>query len=494
MSGDANVLTILGEGGRFCDGVTRRTFLKVGGLALGGMSLPQILAAEARAGIRSSHKSIIMILLPGGPPHLDMYDLKPDAPNEIRGEFQPIRTNVPGIEISELMPRTAAIMDKLVLVRSVHGGVDDHNLHQCLTGWGSHPQQGDSMARPGFPTGGWPSIGSVISKIQGSVNSTVPPFISLSPPNAESMTRAALNQPGFLGIGHAGFETNRRRKFGVAYKSGETKAIVDRDREEAADIVLKGISLERLTDRKALLDSLDRFRREADSSGTMTGMDVINQQALGILTSSKLAKALDFKQEDPQLRERYGISKAEVPVKGGPKLLEQFLVARRLVQAGVRCVTLAFSQWPLERMTRGGYNWDWHVENFKNCRDTVPMLDIGLAALVEDLAAHDMLDDVSVVVWGEFGRSPRINRNAGRDHWPAVGSCVLAGGGMRTGQVVGSTDRFGGAPKDRPVHFREVFATLYHNMGIDASRTTVVDLRGRPHYLLDNRDPIPEII
>jgi hypothetical protein len=322
----------------------------------------------------------------------------------------------------------------------------------------------------------------------------MPPFISLSPPNAESMTRASLNQPGFLGIGHAGFEANRKRRFDVVYKSKQPKEVVDADREDAADIVLNGISLERLADRRTLLSSLDRFRREADSSGTMAGMDAINQQALGILTSSKLAEALDFKREDPQLRKHYGLSDAKVPLHGGPKLLEQFLVARRLVQAGVRCVTLAFSQWPLERMTRGGYNWDWHVENFKNCRDTVPMLDIGLAALVEDLAAHDLLDDVSVVVWGEFGRSPRINKGAGRDHWPGVGSCVLAGGGMRTGVVVGSTDRLGGAPKDRPVHFRDVFATLYHNMGLDASRTTVKDLRGRPHYLVDNRDPIREII
>jgi hypothetical protein len=488
------VLTIFGGGNRYCDGVSRRTFLKVGGLALGGLSLPQILAAEAQAGIRSSHKSIIMILLPGGPPHQDMFDLKPDMPSEIRGEFQPIRTNVPGIDISELMPRTATIMDKLVLVRSLYGGLDDHNLHQCLTGWESHPQQGDSVAIPGSPTGGWPSLGSVVSKLQGSVDRSVPPFISLSPPNAESMTRASLNQPGFLGIGHAGFEANRKRRFDVVYKSKQPKEVVDADREDGADIVLKGISLERLADRKALLASLDRFRRDADASGTMAGMDTIHKQALGILTSSKLAEALDFKREDPRLRKHYGISDSKVPLHGGPKLLEQFLVARRLVQAGVRCVTLAFSQWPLERMTRGGYNWDWHVENFKNCRDTVPMLDIGLAALVEDLAAHDMLDDVSVVVWGEFGRSPRINKGAGRDHWPSVGSCVLAGGGMRTGQVIGSTDRFAGVPKDRPVHFREVFATLYHNLGIDGSRTTVKDLRGRPHYLVDNRDPIREII
>ncbi len=488
------MLTIPGKQNHFCDGIPRRSFLKIGGLALGGMSLSQILEAEARAGIRSSHKAIIMILLPGGPPHLDMYDLKPEAPLEIRGEFKPIRTNVRGIEICELLPRLASIMDKLVIVRSLHGGLDDHNVHQCLTGWETHPQQGDSQMVPGFPQGGWPSMGAAISKLQGMVNPGMPPFISLAPPNAESTTRAALNQAGFLGLAHRGFEPNRKRRHDIEYRSGVAKNILKRDREEAADIVLRGISLERLADRKSLLASLDRFRRDTDASGNMEGMDAITQQAFGILTSSKLADALDLKAEDPRLRKRYGISGAKAPVKGGPKLLEQFLVARRLVEAGARCVTLAFSQWPLERMSRGGFNWDWHSENFKNARATLPMLDLGVSALIEDLERRRMLEDVSVVVWGEFGRTPRINKTAGRDHWPQASSCLLAGGGMRTGQVIGSTNRLGEHPKDRPVHYREVFATLYHNMGIDARRRTLTDLSGRPHYLVDNREPIHELI
>ena len=182
------------------------------------------------------------------------------------------------------------------------------------------------------------------------------------------------------------------------------------------------------------------------------------------------------------------------PVKGGPKLLEQFLVARRLVEAGARCVTLAFSPWPLERESRGGYNWDWHADNFNKARATLPLLDQGVAALVEDLGSRGLLEDVSVVVWGEFGRTPRINKNAGRDHWPAVSSCLLAGGGMRTGQIIGATNRLAEYAKDRPVHFREVFATLYGNLGIDAARTTLPDRQGRPHFLVDNRRPMRELI
>jgi hypothetical protein len=440
---------------------------------MGGIALPQLLAAEARTGKPNPHKAIIMVLLPGGPPHLDMYDLKPDAPVEIRGEFKPISTSVPGIDVCELMPRMAAAMHKLVFVRSLVGGRNDHNLHQCLTGWESHPQQGDSQIIAGFPAGGWPSIGAAMSKIQGPVNRALPPFLSLAPEQAESTTRASLGQSGYLGLAHSGFQPYRLNP---------------------GDMVLKDMGLDRLGDRKALLASLDRFRSEADTRGFMDGMDTFTQQAFGVLTSSKLVEALDFRREDPEVIQRYGIPDEPVPVHGGPKLLEGFLIARRLVQAGARCVTLALSQWPLERESRGGFNWDFHNGNFKKCRANLPMLDHGVTALVEDLERHAMLDDVSIVAWGEFGRTPRINNNeGGRDHWPQVNSCLLAGGGMRTGQVIGSTSRLGEEAKDRPVHYREVFATLYHNVGIDAGNTTLVDLSGRPQYLVDNREPIAEL-
>ena len=487
------MLTILGEQDLVHGGVPRRSFLRIGALGLGGASLPQILRADAAAGRRNSQKAIIMVVLPGGPPHQDMYDMKPDAPSEIRGEFSPIETNVPGIQITELMPRIASIMDKCAIIRSLHGGLNDHNVHQCLTGWETHPPQGDSRGVRGYPDGGWPSIGAVASKFLGGRDPSVPAFVSLSPPNAESTTRASLNQSGFLGLAHQGFEPTRRQRFDVVYRSGQTGAKLASQREDGADIILKGISLERLRDRRRLLETLDRFRRDTDASGTMYGMDDINQQAFSILSSSKVAQALDLSREDPRVRDRYGISAARVPVNGGPKLLEQFLLARRLVEAGARCVTLAFSQWPLERESRGGHNWDWHFDNFRKARITLPLLDQGLSALIEDLDSRDMLDDVSVVAWGEFGRTPRINGSAGRDHWPQLSGCLLAGGGMRTGQAIGTSNRFAEVPKDRPVHYREVFATLYHQLGIPQVRETLNDRGGRPFYVVD-QDPIGELI
>ena len=495
------MLRILGRNANFCDGVDRRSFLQVGGLALGGLSLVDLLRAESQ-GARSlansgqSSKSVIMILLPGGPPHLDMFDLKPEAPVEIRGEFRSISTQVPGIRICELFPRMAAIMDKLVVVRSLHGGRNDHNLHQCLTGWETHPQQGDSAAVPGYPAGGWPSIGAVASHVLGPVRPSVPAFVSLAPPNVESTTRASLNQSGLLGMRHAGFEPLRNKRQESPNRAG-------RDNRHAAtyakatsdsDMVLQGITLDRLGDRRQLLASLDQFRREAERGRQMSEMDAIAGQAMRILTSSDLARALDISAEDLDVRRRYGVPNVPTPEHGGPELLRQFLMARRLIEAGVRCVTLAFSPWPLERESRGGFNWDWHTGNFAKARQAFPMLDLGLTALIEDLSARGMLDDVAIVVWGEFGRSPRINRSAGRDHWPNVGTALLAGGGLRTGQVLGSTDRYGEFPEDRPVHYREVFATLYHHLGITARHMTVTDRRGRPHFLVDGYHPLPELV
>ena len=490
------MLRIEGDNSRYCDGLNRRSFLQIGGLGLGGLALPDILRAEAAAGIRGSRKSVIMILLPGGPTHLDSFDLKPEAPIEIRGEFKPISTQVPGIQICELLPRIAATMEDFAVIRSLHGGRNDHNLHQCLTGWETHPQQGDSAAVPGFPLGGWPSLGAVASRYLGSADPSVPAFVSLAPQNVESTTRASLNQAGLLGMRHAGFEPLRNKRRETPNISGRenyheakhVRAMSD------SDMVLQGITLDRLSDRQTLLQRLDQFRRDAEIGDQMTDLDAISQQAMSILTSSALARALSVSEEELNVRRRYGIPDSTTPVRGGPELLRQFLIARRLVQAGVRCVTLAFSQWPLERESRGGHNWDWHTGNFEKARAVFPMLDLGLTALVEDLKARGMMDDVSIVVWGEFGRTPRINRSAGRDHWPNVGTALLAGGGMRTGQVIGATDAQGGFPDDRPVHFRDVFATLYHNLGLNAENITLVDRGGRPHMLVDGRSPLRELV
>ena len=253
----------------FCDGLSRRAFLKIGGLALGGLSLPQILRAEAAAGIRRSHKAIIMIFLPGGPPHQDMFDLKMDAPAEIRGEFKPIKTNVPGIEICEHFPRIAAQMDKLIPIRSIVGASGAHDAFQCVTGRRRGRQQ---------PPGGWPALGSVLSKLKGPAHPAMPPFVGLSPKMGH-MEWADNGQPGFLGVAHAPFKP---------------------DGEGKADMVLNGVTLDRLGDRKALLTSFDRFRRDADASGMMDGLDDFNEQAFGVLTSSRLIEALDISKEDPK--------------------------------------------------------------------------------------------------------------------------------------------------------------------------------------------------
>ena len=462
------MLTIRSDGaGKFCDGHTRRSFLKIGGIAglsFGGLSLPDLLRAEAETaaaggtgasqpghGSSLGHRAIINIFLPGGPPHQDMFDLKPDAPLEIRGEFRPIKTNVAGIEICELFPRLARISDKLTYIRSIVGATGDHYSFQCFTGR-DHRRQ---------PTGGWPSMGAALSKLAGPVTPGMPPFVGLSPKMGHTPW-SDPGQPGFLGPAHGPFTPNRG--------------------DGQGDLVLNDISIERLGDRKALLASFDSFRRETDASGLMEGLDAFTQQAFGVLTSSRLAEALDLDSEPLAIRDRYGRGTPANQADGGPKLLDQFLLARRLVEAGVRCVTLAFSR------------WDWHGGNFNRGRQDMPMLDQGLSALVEDLHARGLSDDVSVVCWGEFGRTPKVNKDAGRDHWPNVSCAVLACGGMQHGQVIGTTTRGAEEAKDRPVHFQEVFATLYHALGIDPHVVTVRDLNGRPQYLVDSGyQPLPEV-
>ena len=241
-------------------------------------------------------------------------------------------------------------------------------------------------------------------------------------------------------------------------------------------MTLNGINADRLEDRKGLLVSLDRMRRDADTSRKMEGFDAFNQQAFGVITSTRLVDALDLKKEDPKVLERYKTPGDQV---------QSFCTARRLVEAGARFVTLSW----------GG--WDTHENNFTHLKNQLPQLDIGLSALVGDLADRGMLNDVTVVVWGEFGRTPRVNSNAnpGRDHWPRVMGTLLAGGGMKTGQIIGATDREGGDASDRPVHIQEIFATMYRNIGIDANETTITDLSGRPQFLVDQgMQPIKELI
>jgi len=431
------MLKILGkQQGRFCDGFSRRNFLQLGALAAGGFSLPQMLQAEAAAGVRNSNKAIIMVYLPGGPSHQDMFDIKEDAPREIRGEFKAISTNVPGVRVCEHLPRMAAMWDKFVAVRSVVGKSNDHSSFHVMTGHSRQKPQ---------PTGGWPSVGAVVSKLQGSAALGIPPVVSLA--GKESV-------PGFLGAAHGPFVPS-----GPAQK----------------DMVLNGMSSDRLDDRKALLSEFDRFRRDADRSGLMDGLDEFNKQAFEVMTSSKLVEALDPKKEGAKSAERYRGRDGN--------MLREFLLARRLVESGVRCVTLNF----------GG--WDTHSGNFTTLKRQLPNLDVGMSALVQDLHDRGMDKDVSVIAWGEFGRTPRVNMSAGRDHWSQVSCALLAGGGMKTGQAIGRTDRMGGEAYERPVHVGEIFATLYHNLGIDTQRATLPDLSGRPQYFIDpSHEPMRELV
>ena len=448
------MLTIRGQAsGRFCDGISRRDFIRIGGLAMGGIGLPQMLRAEALSGIRKSPKAVIMIYMAGAPPHQDIFDLKMDAPLEIRGPYKPISTNVPGIQISEHMPRCARIMDKLVPIRSMYGSLTgDHDSFICYTG---RTAKGATK-----PPGDWPSIGATLSKLLPTRAKEVPSFIGLAP-NAGHPPYGSPGHPGFLGPAHAAFRPN-----GAGM----------------SDLTLNGITSDRLADRQALLASFDKLRRDVDSSGLMDGLDAFNKEAFGVLTSSKLLEALDLSKEDPKTRERYGKGFTANYGDGAPRNNEHFLVARRLVEAGARCVTMNFGR------------WDFHARNHSELLTHLPLFDQGFSALVEDLHQRGLDKDVAVVAWGEFGRTPQINKEGGRDHWPRVGCGVVAGGGFKTGQVIGATDRLGGEPTERPVHFGEVFATLYHWLGIDLNTVTLPDLSGRPQYLVDGWSPMKELL
>jgi hypothetical protein len=459
------MLTLLGrpDSERFCDGMSRRDFLRIGALGLGALSLPELLAAEARAGIGSSKKSVIMIYLVGGPPHQDLFDLKPEAPSEIAGPWRPIATNVPGVEIGELLPRMATMMDKFAVIRSLVGAQAEHDATQCYTG---RPPRG------AVPAGGWPQFGSVVSKLQGATHVAVPPYVSL----CYTCTHGPYNEPG---PGFLGMAQQPLRPLGGT-----------RD-----DMVLNGVTLGRLNDRHRLLSSVDRFRREADRTGAMHGLDVFTEQAMGLLTSSRLAEALDLSKEDPRTIARYGTGDPKIMIdsNGAPRVPQSLLLARRLIEAGVRVVTLNYSKWDWH----GGFNAEGRADNtiFVREKEDFPIFDQAMTALVEDLHARGLAEDTAVIVWGEFGRTPVISKQVGRDHWPRVACALLAGGGFTMGQAIGTTDKLAGEATSRPVTFPEVFATLYHHLGIDAASTTITDLNGRPQYLVDNNvRPIRELV
>lgn len=426
------MLTILGPRSRFCDGMTRRSFLQVGALAVGGLTLPRLLQAEARTG-RSSHKSVIMIYLSGGLAHQDTFDLKPNAPREVRGEFHPIPTRVPGLQVCEHLPKLAQLADRLIVVRSLVGQRDEHSSFQNMVGTTMNETKRDNR----------PHFGSIVAKVQGPTDPVMPPFVDLAP----TMQHKPYNTPG-------------------AGMLGRAAAPVKVDGEEIAIMKNLSVPLERLQDRKALWQYLDAYRRSASSI-----TDTYHQRAFDVLTSSKLVEALDVSRESPRTRDRYGEGSPKHQGDGAPQWNVQLLMARRLVEAGARVVNVAY-----------GF-WDTHGQNFSTLRKRLPLFDQGISALAEDLVARGLDQDVTVVVWGEFGRTPKINKDAGRDHWARVNSALLFGGGMKVGQVIGSTDSAAAEAKDDPLPYQSVLATIYRNLGIDA-HAMVTDVAGRPTPIL----------
>jgi uncharacterized protein (DUF1501 family) len=425
------MFTLLGAKQRFCDGLTRRNFLQIGAFGA-GLTLADMLRLRASAegaNTRRSNKSAIMIYLPGGPSHMDMYDLKPDAPAEFRGEFRPIATNVSGVSICEHFPLQARMWDKLACIRSIVS-VDEHSDSLVMTGY----SQRENM------TANHPSFGSVISRLRGAT-AEVPPFVSL-----RGMSRGT--EPGYLGISHRPFSPS-----GPGVQNLRPLTMVDADRQGQ---------------RREMLASFDGVRRELDTTGTMAGLDSFTTRAFDMISSGGVRHALDLSREPQSTRDRY-------------RGVENFLTARRLVEAGVGCVTLSI----------GG--WDTHGQNFQQLRRQLPQVDKGIANLIQDLHDRGLGNDVVTVMWGEFGRTPRVNRQAGRDHWSPVMSAMIAGGGLRMGQAVGTSTARGERPQDRRCTVPQVLATIYQALGIDPGQT-VIDNTGRPRHLLDDRLPIRELV
>lgn len=439
------MLNVFGSASRYCDGLSRRTFLQVG--ALGSLSLADLLRCEAASGKRS-HKSVIMVYLSGGLAHQDTFDLKPNAPAEVRGEFNPINSNVPGIQVCELLPKMAQTMDKVALIRSISGLADEHSSWQNMVGVGQSTAKREMR----------PHMGAVVAKMQGAVDPLIPPFVDLFP----TMQHKPYNSP------HVG-------------NLGRSSAPVRVDGDEVSLMKNLSIPADRLEDRKQLLTDMDQFRRRADSTDR-NGADTFHDKAFDVLTSSKLVEALDVTKEPVSVRDRYGRGSPKHQGDGAPQWNDQLLMARRLVEAGARVVTVAY-----------GF-WDTHGGNFKSLRRQLPLFDQGISALIEDVYARGLDKDCTVLVWGEFGRTPKINKDAGRDHWAPVNGALFAGGGMKVGQVIGSTDSQAGRAKDDPIPYPNVLATVYHNLGINP-HGMVYDVSNRPNPILPSTvEPIAKVM
>lgn len=449
----------------------RRDFLRAGVLGAGaawGLSLPQLLHAGAKTG-KNTDTSVIILWMRGGPSHIDMWDMKPEAPAEYRGDFDPIATTVPGIDICEYLPLTAACMKDWSIVRSMSFRKED--------GEASH-STGDQICFTGYPSGKsadvnvHPSIGSIVKKQVQHLDPKLPAYVMIPkmPPGCDS---------AYLGPAFRPFETqsdpaNKEEKFAVQNLAAP-----------------EGVSVHRTADRRSMLSALDRMRRDMDGSGMMSAIDQYSAQAWEMITGPAAQKAFDLESEPQKVRERYGFHEryqSYRTIAGGdaPNWSQRVLLARRLVEAGVRLVTVD-CRW-----------WDTHEDNFWTLKNIfLPRWDQAYSALLSDLKERGLLEKTLVVAWGEMGRMPKINTRGdnitgGRDHWPNAMSVAIAGGGTRGGTVVGSTNARAEVPKDNPKITQDVLATIYRHLGVDTT-VSYTDMQGRPHPVLPAGRPIDEL-
>lgn len=432
---------------RTCDGVSRRSFLRVGALACGGLSMAGWAAQRVQAETTADRpaKSVIQIWLGGGPSHIDMYDLKPSAPAEYRGEFRPIPTNVPGIFISEHLPLQSSLMDKFAIVRSVYHTNAGHGMGSqwMLTGWQPTIEVNNNI---------YPACGSVVSRLRGSNDPDLPAYVNL---------------PRQLDLGKAAY-------LGASYNPFSPDNDPNNDGFQVRNLALPGrVDASRLENRRSLLGRFDTIRRDLDTAGDMAQIDTFYAEGLDMVTNDKAREAFAIQSESPELRERYGRN----------DLGQCCLLARRLVESGVSYVTI-----------QAGGGWDTHGDNFKQLRENLlPRYDQAFAALIVDLHDRGLMNDVLVMVFGEFGRTPRINGGAGRDHWPSAMSVVMAGGGLTMGQAIGETDSKAEAPIHTPYTPGCVLSTMYHVLGIDY-RHVFYDQALRPLAVLPEGEPIAELV
>ena len=439
----------------------RRSFLKAGVLGATGLSLASLLRAEAHASGAAStaHRpSVIILWMRGGPSHIDMWDPKPDAPVEFRGEFGVRPTNVPGITLTDMLPMCGGIMDKWSIVRSLYHNDAGHSTGDqlCFTGYPAGPVPDENA---------YPSCGSVVSKQLGSQNPRLPAYVMI--PRMVPGTG-----PAYLGVAHQPFETNADPANPGPFHLPNFS-------------LPEGVTLERLGDRRGLLGGFDQVRRDVDSTGQMDAQDEFKARAWDILTSPEARDAFDLDREAPGVRERYGFAPAFDPGAsnrcGAPAWSQRILLARRLVEAGVRLVTVDL-RW-----------WDTHVKGFESLRlGFLPRFDRAYSALIEDLEQRGLLSSTLVIAWGEFGRTPKVNNDAGRDHYPNVFSAALAGGPVKGGRVVGSSDAKGAFPKANPKTPQDVLATLYHHLGVD-TEAQYLNGTGRPISVLPSGKAIEEL-